>query len=62
MNVCVLHNDRTLWSANNLLLKAFFNTILRDLGVKDVKTQELFTIDQSSLDLLPYVIPPCIQA
>ncbi|TWU78125.1 hypothetical protein ED733_007341 [Metarhizium rileyi] len=31
---------------------AFFNIILRDLGVKDVKTQELFTIDQASLDAL----------
>ncbi|RSL67107.1 hypothetical protein CEP53_003134 [Fusarium sp. AF-6] len=32
---------------------AFFNTILRDLGVKDVKAQEIFTIDQDSLALLP---------
>ncbi|KAG6017782.1 hypothetical protein E4U54_003387 [Claviceps lovelessii] len=29
---------------------AFFNTILRDLGVKHVKVQELFTMDQDSLD------------
>ncbi|KAK8922424.1 Ubiquitin carboxyl-terminal hydrolase isozyme L5 [Metarhizium anisopliae] len=33
---------------------AFFNIILRDLGVKHVKTQELFTIDQASLDALPW--------
>ncbi|KAK5995753.1 Ubiquitin carboxyl-terminal hydrolase 2 [Cladobotryum mycophilum] len=32
---------------------AFFNIILRDLGVKDVKAQEIFTIDQTSLDILP---------
>ncbi|PTB62444.1 cysteine proteinase [Trichoderma citrinoviride] len=31
---------------------AFFNTILHDLGVKDVKVQELFSIDQSWLDTL----------
>ncbi|KAG5984881.1 hypothetical protein E4U55_002809 [Claviceps digitariae] len=29
---------------------AFFNTILRDLGVRHVKVQELFTMDQDSLD------------
>ncbi len=28
--------------------------ILKDLGVKDVKVQELFTLDQDSLDILPY--------
>lgn len=39
----------------SLLLQAFFNIILRDLGVKHVKTQELFTIDQASLDALPWV-------
>ncbi|KHO01071.1 ubiquitin carboxyl-terminal hydrolase [Metarhizium album ARSEF 1941] len=33
-------------------IKAFFNIILRDLGVKNVKTQELFTLDQASLDAL----------
>ncbi|OAR00631.1 hypothetical protein LLEC1_02006 [Akanthomyces lecanii] len=32
---------------------AFFNMILKDLGVKDVKVQELFTLDQDSLDILP---------
>ncbi|OAA73648.1 ubiquitin carboxyl-terminal hydrolase [Cordyceps fumosorosea ARSEF 2679] len=32
---------------------AFFNTILKDLGVKDVKVQELFSLDQDSLDFLP---------
>lgn len=31
---------------------AFFNTILHHLGVKDVKVQELFSIDQSWLDTL----------
>ncbi|KAL6877284.1 hypothetical protein HDV57DRAFT_522562 [Trichoderma longibrachiatum] len=31
---------------------AFFNTILHDLGVKDVKVQELFSLDQSWLDTL----------
>ncbi|KAG6277492.1 hypothetical protein E4U48_001036 [Claviceps purpurea] len=29
---------------------AFFNAILRDLGVKRVQVQELFTMDQTSLD------------
>ncbi|KAM0551991.1 hypothetical protein ACHAPJ_008099 [Fusarium lateritium] len=32
---------------------AFFNIILRDLGVLNVKAQEIFTIDQDSLALLP---------
>ncbi|KAF5668756.1 ubiquitin carboxyl-terminal hydrolase isozyme L5 [Fusarium circinatum] len=32
---------------------AFFNIILRDLGVCNVKAQEIFTIDQDSLALLP---------
>ncbi|KAK9441301.1 ubiquitin carboxyl-terminal hydrolase [Metarhizium brunneum] len=39
--------------SSSLPLQAFFNIILRDLGVKHVKTQELFTIDQASLDALP---------
>ncbi|KAG5968893.1 hypothetical protein E4U58_001691 [Claviceps cyperi] len=30
--------------------QAFFNAILRDLGVKRVQVQELFTMDQTSLD------------
>ncbi|KAJ3481264.1 hypothetical protein NLG97_g7868 [Lecanicillium saksenae] len=32
---------------------AFFNTILKGLGVNDVKVQELFTVEQDSLDILP---------
>ncbi|PNP84402.1 hypothetical protein FNYG_02031 [Fusarium nygamai] len=32
---------------------AFFNIILRDLGVRNVKAQEIFTIDQDSLAFLP---------
>ncbi|RBQ75199.1 hypothetical protein FVER14953_05038 [Fusarium verticillioides] len=32
---------------------AFFNIILRDLGVCNVKAQEIFTIDQDSLTFLP---------
>ncbi|KAM0511564.1 hypothetical protein ACHAPE_009714 [Trichoderma viride] len=32
---------------------AFFNAILQDLGVRDVKVQELFSIDQSWIDTLP---------
>ncbi|KAL7917012.1 cysteine proteinase [Trichoderma austrokoningii] len=32
---------------------AFFNTILQDLGVRDIKVQELFSIDQSWIDTLP---------
>ncbi|KAH6891010.1 hypothetical protein B0T10DRAFT_458417 [Thelonectria olida] len=32
---------------------AFFNIILRDLGVQDIKAQEIFTMDQESLNLLP---------
>ena len=32
---------------------AFFNTILGDLGVQNVKAQEIFTIDHDSLSLLP---------
>lgn len=33
--------------------QAFFNIILRDLGVQNVKAQEIFSIDQDSLDFLP---------
>ncbi|KAJ4002623.1 hypothetical protein NW752_012443 [Fusarium irregulare] len=32
---------------------AFFNTMLGDLGVQNVKAQEIFTIDHDSLSLLP---------
>ncbi|OIW26380.1 cysteine proteinase [Coniochaeta ligniaria NRRL 30616] len=32
---------------------AFFNVILKDLGVKDVKMQELFSVDEGSLSILP---------
>ena len=32
---------------------AFFNTILGDLGVQNVKAQEMFTIDHDTLSLLP---------
>uniref|UniRef100_A0A8H7NIG0 Ubiquitin carboxyl-terminal hydrolase n=1 Tax=Bionectria ochroleuca TaxID=29856 RepID=A0A8H7NIG0_BIOOC len=32
---------------------AFFNIILRDLGVENVKAQELFTVEQEFMDLLP---------
>jgi ubiquitin carboxyl-terminal hydrolase L5 len=32
---------------------AFFNIILRDLGVQNVKAQEIFTIDHESLSHLP---------
>ncbi|KAM0322431.1 hypothetical protein ACHAQA_009498 [Verticillium albo-atrum] len=32
---------------------AFFNAILRDYGVKDVKIQELFSLDEDSLSFLP---------
>ena len=35
--------------------QAFFNVILRELGVKDVKIQELFGVDEDSLGFLPYV-------
>jgi hypothetical protein len=34
---------------------AFFNIILRDLGVKNVKIKEIFSIDEESLAILPYV-------
>lgn len=33
--------------------QAFFNAILRDCGVQDVKIQELFSLDEDSLQLLP---------
>jgi len=32
---------------------AFFNVILQDLGVRDVKIQELFSVDEGSLAILP---------
>ncbi|KAB5526290.1 ubiquitin carboxyl-terminal hydrolase, family 1, partial [Coniochaeta sp. 2T2.1] len=32
---------------------AFFNLILQHLGVKDVKIQELFSVDEGSLSILP---------
>jgi ubiquitin carboxyl-terminal hydrolase L5 len=37
--------------------QAFFNIILRDLGVQDVRAQELFTVQQESIELLPSVTP-----
>lgn len=32
---------------------AFFNVILQSLGVKDVKLQEVYSVDEGSLSLLP---------
>lgn len=32
---------------------AFFNVILQDLGVKDVKIQEIYSVDEGSLSILP---------
>lgn len=32
---------------------AFFNVILKDLGVQHVKMQELFSVDEGSLSILP---------
>lgn len=37
-----------------MFTQAFFNIILRDLGVENVKAQELFTVEQEFMDLLPY--------
>ena len=33
--------------------QSFFNFILKELGVKDVKIQELFGVDAESLMVLP---------
>jgi hypothetical protein len=33
--------------------EAFFNTMLRELGVNNVKAQEVFSIDPGDLALLP---------
>lgn len=41
--------------ANQATSQAFFDIILRELGIKDVKAQELFTLDDDSLAMLPYV-------
>lgn len=35
------------------LWQAFFTIILRDLGIQNVKAQEIFTLDQASIDFLP---------
>ncbi len=35
--------------------KAFFNTILKELGVSGVKVQEVVSLDPEMLVLLPYV-------
>ncbi|KAG9250178.1 uncharacterized protein F5Z01DRAFT_425705 [Emericellopsis atlantica] len=32
---------------------AFFNIILRDLGVKNVKVQEVYSLDQALMDMMP---------
>lgn len=43
----------SFWGPTRLIsLQAFFNTILRDLGVEGVKVQELFSVDQESVNLL----------
>jgi ubiquitin carboxyl-terminal hydrolase L5 len=35
--------------------QTLFNYILREYGVKDVKIQEVFSLDDESLNFLPYV-------
>lgn len=48
-----------LWTCNcNLLTRyqALFNVMLREMGVKGVKIQELYSIDDDMLAILPYVL------
>lgn len=47
---------RLIDPALTLRFQAFFNFIISDLGVKDVKAQEIFSIDPESLDMLPSVV------
>jgi hypothetical protein len=36
-------------------LQAFFNVMLREFGVEGVKVQEVVSLDEEMIDLLPYV-------
>lgn len=37
--------------------KAYFNVMLREMGVKGVKIQEVFALDDDMLAILPSVVP-----
>lgn len=40
----------------SLLTQAFFNGLLRDLGAKDVRVVEMFSVSADDVQLLPYVL------
>lgn len=35
------------------MIQAFFNVMLRDLGVEGVKIQEVFSLEQEMLQMIP---------
>lgn len=38
--------------------QSYFNVMLKDMGVRGVKIQEVFSMDADMLAILPYVIQP----
>lgn len=42
--------------------QAFFNVILRDLGVEGIKVQELFALDEGMMAHLPCVQPSYLES
>ena len=37
------------------MIQAFFNVMLRNFGVEGIKVQEVFSLDDEMLNLLPFV-------
>lgn len=48
--------NSSLFSNRALEFKAFFNVILKELGVRGVKVQEVVSLEPEMLELLPYVL------
>lgn len=43
------------WLLDLIYFQSFFNVMLRDFGVSGVKVQEVISLDEESLNCLPYV-------
>lgn len=51
----LLPNEIKAWLLDLIYFQSFFNVMLRDFGVSGVKVQEVISLDEESLNCLPYV-------
>ena len=49
------HTEAKVWLIDLIYFQSFFNVMLRDFGVSGVKVQEVISLDEESLNYLPYV-------